>query len=246
MGCSSNRAVVADEGKNKQKVEPINSNKEKAEVKTENKAGQSKPKIEEEELILKTFKGIIADGCPFDDCVIKNETELEEKLRQFIPAQKVTYEEVRPGVMAMPKVKYVPNSDDEILNKKFPFNFDKNRLIAVRGANILKVEIKGENYLATHDGQPQHEYNYFAVLVAGKGNLPEEFLWDSEKPNYIMEQRALNNMPMQKVKVNQPVRKEVVEQEIVNEPEEIYNGPMEYNDPECREELCDEEVEGRE
>ena len=111
-------------------------------------------KIIKENYIVGKTEGILKKNSQFNDCLITNYYELEEKLIEFIPTR----------IKFNNKDEF--NINDNIITNSLNFNFDENFLIAVNGVNdILKVEEKGGNYLIFHDNIAVNPEKYICVVV---------------------------------------------------------------------------------
>ena len=92
----------------------------------------------------------------FTDCIITNQTELEENIIEFIPT-KIPDPEGN---------KEIPNINDDLVTNTLQIDFGLHSLIALTGINkVLKVENHNDNYLIYHDGIKGKKNTYVAVLV---------------------------------------------------------------------------------
>jgi hypothetical protein len=207
MGCGSSR--TAEEEKNSPEKNKSVESKGKAEKNQKaNKHHDKKKKVKSrsrtatgdmgknnQELIEDIYYGIVADNCPFYDCLITSEEEFERNLKSCIAKQIVEYIEEKPGVK--PKVKYLPNDQDEILNDPhLKIDFSKFHVIAVRGAYIENVKLNNETYAVTVSEDYEVEDNeYCAVMIyIPEGLLPSTWEYTNPPPkNLVVEQRALND-----------------------------------------------------
>ncbi len=146
--------------------------------------------------IVKTLNGTLYDNIPFVDCLISSNNDLELKLRKDIAAQEVKYES-KPGVMAKPKVVYVPNESDEILNNKINIDFGHFDVIAVSGCLISKVSLNKKNvYEVKPSIEKVLDNHYSAVIVKSPlDQKPAKFTLLGCKPQALIEQRPLNENP---------------------------------------------------
>ena len=116
--------------------------------------GETNKKTVKENYIINKTEGILKKNSQFNDCLITNYYELDEKLIEFIPTRITSNN------------KDELNINDNIITNSFNFNFDENFLIAVNGVNdILKVEEKGGNYLIFHDNIAVNPEKYICVVV---------------------------------------------------------------------------------
>ena len=117
-------------------------------------------------LCLKMYSGQIQPNNDFVDSVIKNQEELEDKLRSYIPTK------IKKDDSDVP----VFNTRDDILTKSVNINFNEYYLIAINGVNrVLRVEEENGNYLIFHDEQPAEKNKYIALIVLQIGPQPEIF-----------------------------------------------------------------------
>ena len=124
-------------------------------------------------LCIKMFSGVLQKDINFSDCLIKNNEDLEEKLRSFIPTKIVKDDSNVPTF----------NTRDDILTKSANINFDENYLIALNGVNrVLRVDQENGNYLIVHDDQPGYKNKYIALLVTKLEGNPEFFYSSPKKP----------------------------------------------------------------
>jgi hypothetical protein len=142
--------------------------------------------------IVKTFKGTLCDNIPFEDCLISNEGDLDSKLRKFISTSIVNY--ISKG-KAKPDVEYILNTSDEILNKKFQFDFANFDLIVLNKCMIGGINLNKNN---TYEVRPSQEVTsdnvYCAVYIRSpSGTKPTKFILMGGKPQPYVEQRAMND-----------------------------------------------------
>ena len=117
-------------------------------------------------LCIKMYSGQLQSDNDFVDSVIKNQEELEDKLRSYIPTK------IKKDDSDVP----VFNTRDDILTKSVNINFNENYLIAINGINrVLRVEEENGNYLIFHDEQPAEKNKYIALIVLQIGPQPEIF-----------------------------------------------------------------------
>ena len=92
----------------------------------------------------------------FTDCIITNQTELEENIIEFIPTK-----------IPDPNGKNdIPNIHDDLVTNTLQVDFGVHSLIALSGINkVLKVENHNDNYLVYHDGIKGKKNTYIAILV---------------------------------------------------------------------------------
>ena len=117
-------------------------------------------------LCIKMYSGQLQLNHDFVDSVIKNQEELEDKLRSYIPTK------IKKDDSDVP----VFNTRDDILTKSVNINFNECYLIAINGVNrVLRVEEENGNYLIIHDDQPAEKNKYIALVVFQIGSQPEIF-----------------------------------------------------------------------
>lgn len=93
----------------------------------------------------------------FEDCIIKNEEEFENKIIDFIPTKIPDPNDDN---------KEIPNVSDDIVTQSLKVDFSLNDIIALSGFNeILKVENNNGNYLIYHDGKKGNKKTYIAIVV---------------------------------------------------------------------------------
>ena len=125
-------------------------------------------------LCKKIYTGELQPDINFIDSIIKNNEDLEEKLRAFIPTK------IKKDGSDIPTF----NTKDDILTKSVNFDFNENYLIALRGVNrVLKVEEIEGNYLIYHDNQAGHKNKYISLVVAKIGSEPNIY-YDKPKPTF--------------------------------------------------------------
>lgn len=191
MGCGINTKTEADEYSSKPNTNPPNphiDNNLKEEIKETVLPIQVPPGQ-----IVKTINGTLYDNIPFVDSLISSNNELELKLRKYIAAKEVKYQ-TNSKVMAKPKVLYVPNESDEILNNKINIDFNYFDVIAVSGCLISKVTLSKKNvYEVKPSVENVKDNQYSAVIVRSpSGTKPIKFILLGCKPQVIIEQRPLN------------------------------------------------------
>ena len=92
----------------------------------------------------------------FKDCIITNQTELEENIIEFIPTK----------IPDPNGENEIPNIHDDLVTNTLQVDFGVHSLIALSGINkVLKVENHNDNYLVYHDGIKGKKNTYVAVLV---------------------------------------------------------------------------------
>ena len=134
-----------------------------------NYESQENPK--KNNLCLKMIEGVLIEDHDFEDCIIKDQEELEDKLRSYIPT-KITDKESNKPIL---------NTKDDILTKSTLIDFSKYYLIAINGVNrVLRVDEENGNYLIVHDHQPAKKNKYIALVVTQIGENPSLF-YDSPK-----------------------------------------------------------------
>ena len=117
------------------------------------------------------IEGVLLEEHDFQDCIIKNQEDLEDKLRSYIPT-KITDKETNKQIL---------NVKDDILTKSALIDFSKFYLIAINGVNrVLRVDEENGNYLIVHDHQPAKKNKYIALIVTQIGENPS-FFYDSNK-----------------------------------------------------------------
>ena len=117
------------------------------------------------------IEGVLIEDHDFEDCIIKDQEELEDKLRSYIPT-KITDKESNKPIL---------NTKDDILTKSTLIDFSKYYLIAINGVNrVLRVDEENGNYLIIHDRQPAKKNKYIALVVTQIGENPSLF-YDSSK-----------------------------------------------------------------
>lgn len=91
----------------------------------------------------------------FTDCIITNQTELEDNIIEFIPTK-----------IPNSNGDEVPNIHDDLVTSTLQIDFGIHSLIALTGINkVLKVENHNDNYLVYHDGIKGKKNTYIAILV---------------------------------------------------------------------------------
>ena len=195
MGCGINTKQESDEFSNARNTSKPNLSVEK--LSKEKAKNEIFPTNVSPGTIVKTVNGTLYDNIPFVDCLITSSIDLELKLRKYIAAQEVKYQQTKPGVMAKPKVVYVPNESDELLNKKFDVDFDQFDVIAISGCLISKVSLNKNNvYEVKPSIEKVLDNQYSAVIVKSpNGAKPAKFILLGCKPQAIIEQRPLNENP---------------------------------------------------
>ena len=134
-----------------------------------NYESQENPK--KNNLCLKMIEGVLIEDHDFEDCIIKDQEELEDKLRSYIPT-KITDKESNKPIL---------NTKDDILTKSTLIDFSKYYLIAINGVNrVLRVDEENGNYLIVHDHQSAKKNKYIALIVTQIGENPSLF-YDSPK-----------------------------------------------------------------
>ena len=115
-------------------------------------------------LCIKMYSGVLQSDTDFSDTLIKNQNELEDKLRSLIPT-KIMKDDVPTF-----------NTRDDILTKSANINFDNYYVIAINGVNqVLRVDEENGNYLIYHDNQPGNKNKYIALVVSQIGVDPQFF-----------------------------------------------------------------------
>ena len=105
-------------------------------------------------LLLRTYRGLLVPENEFSDTIIKSNEELNDKLRSFIPSK------------IKENNQYTYNIYDDILTKSEKVNFQDEYIIAINGVNrVLRVEESDGNYLIYHDNQPKEKNSYLAMVV---------------------------------------------------------------------------------
>ena len=133
------------------------------------------PETRTENLLLRTYTGLLTRGKPFTDTLIKSSEELNQKLRDYIPSQ-----------IEIDRETYDYNLKDDILTKAAKFNFDEEYIIAVNGVNnVLRVEESNGNYLIYHDNQPKEKNIYTALVVKKINGINPKFTFASPKRPFI-------------------------------------------------------------
>ena len=124
-------------------------------------------------LCVKMLSGFLQKDITFTDSLIKNQEELEENLRSFIPTKIIKDDSNIPTF----------NTKDDILTKSAIINFNEFYLIAINGINrVLRVEEENENYLIVHDNQSGYKNKYIALVVKKIGESPNFFYESPKKP----------------------------------------------------------------
>ena len=120
----------------------------------ENKIIHQNNPPEPNNLLIRTYTGLLNSEANFTDTLIKTSEELNEKLRTYIPSQ------IKEGN------KYTYNLNDDILTKSEKVNFENEYIIAINGVNkVDRVEEKDGKYLIFHDNQPKEKNAYIALVV---------------------------------------------------------------------------------
>ena len=136
---------------------------------------QQKQKIGSDERALtidKKLTGLLEKELQFQDCLIQSDSDLENKIRLYIPTKKP--DENNPG-------NYVPNLQDDIVTKSLELNYSEFSIIAMSGININYVSNVNGNYLVRHDGVSKSSGSYCAVVVKRIPGNPQMML-ASPKP----------------------------------------------------------------
>ena len=124
-------------------------------------------------LCVKMLTGHLQKDTNFTDSLIRNQEELEENLRSFIPTKIIKDDSNVPTF----------NIKDDILTKSAIINFSEYYLIAINGVNrVLRVEEENGNYLIIHDNQPGYKNKYIALIVIKIGESPNFFYESPKKP----------------------------------------------------------------
>ena len=117
-------------------------------------------------LCVRMLEGVLQEDNNFEDCIIKDQEELENKLRSYIPTKIVDH--------ATDTKRF--NTRDDILTKSANIDFSKYYLLAINGVNrVLRVEEENDNYLIIHDNQPAKKNKYIALIVTQLGMNPSLF-----------------------------------------------------------------------
>ena len=125
------------------------------------------------DLCRKIFTGFLQQDLKFEDCLIKTQEELDEKLRSYIPTK---IKKENSNALGF-------NTKDDILTKSANIDFEQNYLIALNGINkVLKVEEMDGNYAIYHDNQPGRKNKYIALVVARIGLNPKFIFASPKKP----------------------------------------------------------------
>ncbi len=107
-------------------------------------------------LCSKILSGLLLSDSNFHDTIIKNQEDLDDKLRSYIPTK----------IKKDNSDSLSHNLGDLILTKAHQIDFTKNYLIAINGVNrVLRVEEDNGNYLIFHDKQPGYKNKYIALVV---------------------------------------------------------------------------------
>ena len=124
-------------------------------------------------LCLKMYSGVLQSDINFTDTLIRNQNELEDKLRSFIPTKIIKDDSEVPTF----------NTKDDILTNSAKINFAQHYLIAINGVNrVLRVEEENGNYLIYHDNQAGSKDKYLALVVTQIGVDPHFFYATPKKP----------------------------------------------------------------
>ena len=100
------------------------------EPKREPKCEQGTQQKEGENLIVRTLTGLLEKNLNFQDCLIESESDLENKIRMYIPTTRP--DENNPN-------KFAPNIQDDIVTKSLELNYSEFSIIAMSGVNINYV-----------------------------------------------------------------------------------------------------------
>ena len=126
-------------------------------------------------LCVKMFTGLLQSDSNFTDTLIKNQEELDDKLRYFIPTK----------IKKENSDQLCHNLGDLILTKSHEIDFNEYYLIALNGVNrVLRVEEENGNYLIIHDEQPGYKNKYIALVVKKLGLNPE-FFYSTKKKGFL-------------------------------------------------------------
>ena len=136
-----------------------------------NRGQEAQPK----NLLLRTYKGLLSPDAKFTDTLIKSDSELIQKLRDYIPSQ-----------IEVENDKYDYNYDDDILTKTAKINFNEEYIIAINGVNnVLRVEENDGKYMIYHDNQPKEKNSYIALVVKKIDGFNPKFIFASPKRPFI-------------------------------------------------------------
>ena len=171
MGCQNPKTLDTDNNKDKDK-DALNeddnkkNNNNNINNKTNNNNNNNKnnnnvennsdKEEKDENILISVHSGRLIKGLPFQNCLIKSDDELINKLRMFIPT-------------VIPKKNKNTNAfnlNDKILTNSININYHKNYIIALKGFNkIENVLNDNDNYLICHDGTIKNEEKYIALIV---------------------------------------------------------------------------------
>lgn len=111
-----------------------------------------------------------SDQTGFKDTVIKNEKELEDNIKMYIP----TYIKDKNGQQK-------PNIIDDILTNSLKIDFNKQYVVVMNAINITDVLEKKGNYFVRHDNRPGSVQEYNAAVVRKLPGNPI-IIMEKEKP----------------------------------------------------------------
>ena len=125
-------------------------------------------------LLLRTYRGLLVPENEFSDTIIKSNEELNDKLRSFIPSK------------IKENNQYTYNIYDDILTKSEKVDFQDEYIIAINGVNkVLRVEECDGKYLIFHDNQPREKNSYLAMVVKRISGFNPGIIYASPKRPFI-------------------------------------------------------------
>ena len=126
---------------------------------------------DEDDLTYNILKGKLNDDPGFEDCVIRNENELEKNIREYIPTRIIN-----------DKGKEEVNIKDDIITNSLQIDFKTCYIIALNGIrNVSKVTNDNGDYCIHHDGVKGKKDEYTAIVVQKLGGNPR-LKWNPPKP----------------------------------------------------------------
>ena len=177
MGCEEVREIEHHQGNNRNPSatisQDINNNK-----KNENNDEDILKDMQDhninrdlDDLIYNIIKGKLNKDSEFKDCLIKNEDELEDNIREYIPTR-IINENGKEEV----------NIKDDIITNSIQIDFHTCYVIALNGMHeVIKITNEDGNYCIYHDNIPGDKCEYTAIIVKKLSGNPQ-IKWKSPKP----------------------------------------------------------------
>ena len=135
----------------------------------ENNGDNSKP----QSLCSQVLYGRLQIDIVFEDTLIKNQDELDDKLRCYIPTK----------IKKPDSDDLTFNTKDDLLTKSAKIDFNNYYVIALNGINkVVRVEEIEGNYIIYHDNKSGYRNRYAALVVRKIGVNPQFKLASPKKP----------------------------------------------------------------